>query len=103
MWLQEREALLDFMEKLSSGIGNNFVTVGVFITWRWPLTLYILLIDKLKYYGKCGTASDWLKSYLLRRKQLVNFNDAHSDLLEVVCGVPQGSILGSKWSYLSCI
>ena len=91
-------ALIDFMEKLSSGIDNNLVTVGVFIDLKKAFDTidHTLLIDKLNYYGIRGTASDWLKSYLSQRKQLVNFNDTHSESLEVICGVPQGSILGPK-------
>ena len=41
-----------------------------------------------------GAASDWLKSYLSNRKQFVNIDGCSSELLDVICGVPQGSILG---------
>ena len=36
----------------------------------------------------------WLKNYLTDRKQFVKFNDTKSELLPMICGVPQGSILG---------
>ena len=35
-------------------------------------------------------------SYLYNRQQYVNINDHESDMANVVCGVPQGSILGPK-------
>ena len=91
-------ALLDFMEKLSSGIDKSKVTVGVFIDLKKAFDTidHTLLIDKLKYYGTQGIASNWLKSYLSQRKQLVNFNNVYSDQLDVICRVPQGSILGPK-------
>ena len=41
-----------------------------------------------------GAASDWLKSYLSHRNQFVNIDGCSSELLDVICGVPQGSILG---------
>ena len=41
-----------------------------------------------------GVASDWVKSYLSNRKQFVNIDGCSSELLNVTCGVPQGSILG---------
>ena len=37
---------------------------------------------------------DWLKDYLLNRKQLVEFNGSRSFSRDILCGVPQGSILG---------
>ena len=55
-----------------------------------------ILIKKLEHYGVRGAASDchWLKSYLSNRKQFVNIDGCSSELLDVICGVPQGSILG---------
>ena len=55
-----------------------------------------LLIDKLEYYGIRGIAQEWLKSYLKDRKQFVQIDECASTLLSVICGVPQGSILGPK-------
>jgi len=37
-----------------------------------------------------------LRSYLNNRKQYVQLTDVKSELLEIKCGVPQGSILGPK-------
>ncbi len=37
---------------------------------------------------------EWFRSYLSDRTQSVHVNDARSDSRSVVCGVPQGSILG---------
>ena len=38
----------------------------------------------------------WLSSYLSDRSQFVNVDEINSDIYKVVCGVPQGSILGPK-------
>lgn len=54
----------------------------------------IMLINKLKNIGIGGKVLEWLKSYLLNRKQKVKFNDIFSELENVEHGVPQGSILG---------
>ena len=53
-----------------------------------------LLIAKLEAYGfEKKTLSSFL-SYLKNRKQAVNINGILSDFLEILSGVPQGSILG---------
>ena len=41
-------------------------------------------------------AQEWIQSYLENRKHFVSFNNCHSEILNVSCGVPQGSILGPK-------
>ena len=37
---------------------------------------------------------DWIKSYLANRGQYVCYNNSNSELKNIKCGVPQGSILG---------
>ena len=46
-------------------------------------------------YGVQGIAIEWFKGYLANRKQYVCFNYINSSKLDVGCGIPQGSILGS--------
>ena len=53
-----------------------------------------ILIKKLQHYGFRGKISNLLKSYLTGRKQFIQYGDIESELLEVLCGVPQGSVLG---------
>ena len=55
-----------------------------------------MLLKKLARYGVRGVANKWLASYLLNRRQYVSIDECNSDLLNVLCGVPQGSILGPK-------
>ncbi len=44
--------------------------------------------------GIRGVELDWFKNYLSNRKQFVYLNGKSSSLLEILLGVPQGSILG---------
>ena len=54
-----------------------------------------LLILKLEHYGVRGSVLSLLQSYLRNRKQYVGGdNGIDSVLLEIVIGVPQGSVLG---------
>ena len=41
-----------------------------------------------------GIKSAWFKSYLSNRRQLVQVDGIQSDLMQLSCGVPQGSLLG---------
>ena len=53
-----------------------------------------ILIKKLQLYRIRDTALKLIIVYLTNRKQYVNIHDANSTLLDINCGVPQGSVLG---------
>ena len=55
---------------------------------------HAILFKKLFHYGFRGTAHEYLKSYFTNRKQFVCLDDFKSKMKNIVCGVPQGSILG---------
>ena len=38
----------------------------------------------------------WIQSYLSQRKQFVEYDEVKSSCKDIVCGIPQGSILGPK-------
>ena len=48
----------------------------------------------MEKYGIRSTPLQWFKSYLSNRFQSVEVNHCNSSLLNVSCGVPQGSVLG---------
>ena len=47
-----------------------------------------------KYVGICGNALKQNKSYFSNRTQRVQIDDVLSDFTNIICGVPQGSVLG---------
>ena len=53
-----------------------------------------ILFEKLIHYGIEGAPLAWFQSYLTDRKQFIQYEDTSSDLLSILVGVPQGSILG---------
>ena len=52
------------------------------------------LLHKLEYYGIRGSTHKWINSLLSRRTQQVVLDGQASDLVPVLSGVPQGSVLG---------
>ena len=53
-----------------------------------------ILINKLHFYGVRGVALSWFQSYLSERKHFIQYKSYTSPKSSIVCGVPQGSILG---------
>ena len=51
-------------------------------------------MQKLEHYGIRDVAFSWFKSYLTNRKQFVHLNGIDSEIKNITCGVPQGSVLG---------
>ena len=53
-----------------------------------------MLINEMEFLGFSNNVILWFKSYLSQRKFKVNLNKSVSELGQLLCGVPQGSILG---------
>ena len=52
---------------------------------------HAILLKKLKKYGANGLEHEWFTSYLDNRRQVCRINSTSSQLMEITCGVPQGS------------
>ena len=52
------------------------------------------LLQKIRSFGITGALLNWFAAYLSHRSQYVRVNISFSELLPVLSGVPQGSILG---------
>ena len=87
---------LELIEDITNNLDNNLVTTGVFIDLKktFDIKVHSILIKKLCHYGVRGIASSWIKYYLTNRSQSVVYNDICSDYRTMLCGIPQGSILG---------
>ena len=75
---------------------NSLPVLGVFIDLQKAFDTidHEILLAKLQHYGIRGVALEWFASYLNNRKQFVKVRQAESEQLTILCGVPQGSILG---------
>ena len=88
--------LIHFIDHVSSALDKKEHTLAIFCDLRkaFDTVNHQILISKLHKLGIRGAELCWFRDYLLNRKQLVHINGSKSRLLEILIGVPQGSILG---------
>ena len=89
-------ALLSLIEKVGHAIDKSSHLIGLFLDYSkaFDTINHDILLKKLNHYGVRGKALEWFRSYLSNRKQFVFINGCYSQMENVQCGVPQGSILG---------
>ena len=75
---------------------DNKYGCGVFIDLKkaFDTVNHNILLQKLEHYGIREVSLSWFKSYLANRKQYVHLNGVNSEIKNITCGVPQGSVLG---------
>ena len=84
------------MEKIASAIDHHCHTAGILLDFSkaFDTINHNILLSKLYHYGIRGKALEWFRSYLSDRQQFVYLNGCKSSLKPILCGVPQGSLLG---------
>ena len=89
-------ATLQYTRDIAQNFDNGKFTLGAFIDLlkAFDTVDHQILLNKLKYYGVNEKTLAWLQSYLSQRKQYTENTDYIKYLLEIDCGVSQGSILG---------
>ena len=89
-------ALLNMIEKWRKSLdeGGAFGALLTDLSKAFGCLPRELLIAKLHAYGVDVLSLKLLHSYLTKRKQRVKLNGMYSSWLEIIFGIPQGSILG---------
>jgi len=89
-------AVIQVVEKIHKAVESGESTLGIFLdlSKAFDTIDHSILLHKLQHYGFRGIVYDWFESYLQNRKQYVTFKSKQSNCMDIICGVPQGSILG---------
>lgn len=89
-------ATMDILTRLQKQLDQSMLASGLFIDLKkaFDTVDHKLLIHKMERSGIRGKPLEWIMSYLSDRKQYVVIDNVMSSLLEISCGVPQGSVLG---------
>ena len=89
-------AILNICDNIINNFDKQKHTVSIFLDLSkgFDCVNHQILLKKLHHYGIRGVALKFFESYLKERKQYTFVNGVSSNLLTVLCGVPQGSVLG---------
>lgn len=89
-------ALLKVMDDILLETDKDRLTILVLLDYSkaFDRISHDLLLAVLHYLGFAGNAVLLMKNYLINRQQTVKIGNNLSDSLDVLSGVPQGSILG---------
>ena len=74
--------------------GKTPVTLFIDLSKAFDMLSFDILLQKLNYYGIAVVNLKLLANYLRNRKQNAVFNNHNSEITDIRCSVPQGSILG---------
>jgi hypothetical protein len=88
--------LLDVLDKLMTfhHKGKQIDMIYLDIQKAFDSVGHLRLLPKLKGYGFEGEILQWIKSFLMDRKQGVLVNGQSSEWKDVTSGIPQGTVLG---------
>ena len=90
-------AIVKLANQIYESFERNQYTLGVFIdlSKAFDTVNHSVLFKKLQIYGIRGVNLARFCSYLANRKQYISSgHDLKTDIQNILCGVPQGSILG---------
>ena len=89
-------ALIYLVDKIIDSLNNGKFVIGLFLDFKkaFDTVNHEIMLSKLYHYGIRGVAHKWFGSYLNNREQYVEYAGTKSELNNITCGIPQGSILG---------
>jgi len=87
--------LVGFIHYLASNPQRNQVDVAIMdFSKAFNVVHHGKLLEKLFFYGINGETHLWIKAFLSNRTQRGVVDGTTSSIAPLVCGFPQGSVLG---------
>ena len=91
--------MLGLVDDVLSGFDENMCTIIILLDLSAAfdtIDFYIMIQILHDEIGVRGVALDWFRSFLQGRTQHVKIDNAYSEVLDILFGTPQGSVLGPK-------
>ena len=94
--LSTSHATYHYVKYIVDGINNKQVTAAVYLDFAraFDSVNYEILLLKLRDMGISEMLLNWIAGYLKNRRMYTKFNNYSSETRSLVCGVPQGSVIG---------
>ena len=94
--LSTDQAILELQDRIVKSIASKKWCSGIFLDMSkaFDTLNHDILLSKMSHLGIRGIPLLWFKNYLSDRYQYIEYKHKKSKNLHVLCGVPQGSILG---------
>ena len=88
--------MLDLFDEIYDSKSKSQKPAIIFLDIRkaFDTVHHDILISKLKHYGIGGKVLIWISNFLHDRYQCTKVGTSISNFLKILCGIPQGSILG---------
>ena len=86
--------LLETLDIITDAMESRFDVVLALLAKAFDKVSHSLLLVKLKAYGFDKNTCMWIEAFLSNRKKRIVLGEHHLEWLDVLSGVPQGSVLG---------
>ena len=89
-------AIFTYVKNITEEINKKKLVGSIYLDFAkaFDSVNHNILLEKLSKMGVSQKLLNWIKSYLKNRKICSKLNNSISEPRELLCGVPQGSILG---------